>query len=134
MHLLCDCLHLMLKPLVLLKKNCKFCSVEVMDIDPLSLNKFQLIHTCTFHAKSWAIYSLLDLEVTSKSCKYSQNSSNFHEFWSEEPHCEKWSKWLIWSSAWIANWVLKTLIFDHYNPVDPTEWGAVTFLGWFPTR
>jgi hypothetical protein len=41
--------------------------------------------------------------------------SNFHEFQSEEVHYKKYAK-------------NKTLIYEHYNLVDPMEWQVVIFL------
>jgi hypothetical protein len=39
---------------------------------------------------------------------------NFHEFWSEEVHCENCPK-------------KKTLMFECYNLMDPKEWWAIIF-------
>jgi hypothetical protein len=64
--------------------------------------------------KGESLYSQFDLEVTSKSYEDFQIASNFHEFWSEELHCEKLPK-------------KKTLIFDCYNLIDLVEQGAVNF-------
>jgi hypothetical protein len=41
-----------MKPLILFKNICKFHSVEVLNIDPLSLKKFDLTHTYTNKAKN----------------------------------------------------------------------------------
>jgi hypothetical protein len=45
-------LNLMLKPLILFKKICKFHIVDVFDIDLLSLQKFELTHMYTSKAKT----------------------------------------------------------------------------------
>jgi hypothetical protein len=38
------------------------------------------------------MYGQLDLEVNSKLYELKKRLSNFHEFWSEELHCEKYPK------------------------------------------
>jgi hypothetical protein len=68
------------------------------------------------------MYGQLDLEVISNLSKIEKRPSKFS--WCEEICCEKVAK----------KKKKKTLMFEHYNHMDPMEWGAVTFWGWCSTR
>jgi hypothetical protein len=105
-HIWCGCLDLLLKPLILFKKICRYQSVDFLGIDPLSLKHFKLTHTCTSQAKNWAINDQVDLEIISKSCEDSYIASNFHEFWNGGLSCEKQSQNLtLWSLNVIILWI-----------------------------
>jgi cephalosporin-C deacetylase-like acetyl esterase len=56
----------------------------------------------------------LDLQVILKRPP-KKSPSDFHEFWSEELHCEKKKK------------KKKTLLFEGYNLMDSVELGLITF-------
>jgi hypothetical protein len=57
--------------------------------------KIQLTYTYKSRAKDRTICGQLQKEVISKFFKQGKRTSNFHEFWSEELHYEKWPKIII---------------------------------------
>ena len=84
----------------------KFCSVRFLDLNPLLLSKSFLAHTCKSKGDNWGVYGRLDLEVISKSFKEIEKTSNFHKFWNEELHYEKWPpKKKLWHLSVIISWI-----------------------------